>query len=103
MDKFGAILAQGIINGGGCNVSISLESRTGHTNMLAVVGLQLFIQYQYSICLSHCLTLAFTPTCVIALSTPLKTPVIELRNSKQIRKKMYINSLYQELAGQRGW
>ena len=36
---------QGIIDGGGRNSTISLQSRTGHTNMLAVVGMLVFTQY----------------------------------------------------------
>ena len=39
MAKLGAILAQGIIDAGGRNMTVSLQSRTGHTNMLAVVGM----------------------------------------------------------------
>lgn len=81
MAKFGAILAQGIIDGGGRNVSISLESRTGHTNMLAVVGLLLFTQYWYWFPLAHCLALAFTPTCIIALNAQLKMPLLELKSN----------------------
>lgn len=81
MAKFGAILAQGIIDGGGRNVSISLESRTGHTNMLAVVGLLLFTQYWYWFPLAHCLALAFTPTCVIALNAQLKMPLLEINSN----------------------
>lgn len=40
--------------------------------MLAVVGTLVFTQYWYWFPLSHCLALAFTPTCLIALNTQLK-------------------------------
>lgn len=81
MAKFGAILAQGIIDAGGRNVTLSLQSRTGHTNMLAVVGTLVFTQYWYWFPLSHCLALAFTPTCLIALNTQLKMPKLELKSN----------------------
>jgi len=45
MAKFGAILAQGIIDASGRNVTVSLQSRSGHTNMAAVVGLLIFNQF----------------------------------------------------------
>ena len=72
MAKFGAILAQGIIDAGGRNVTISLQSRTGHTNMTAIVGLMIFAQYWYWFPLSLCLSLAFTPTCIVGLNADLK-------------------------------
>jgi 26S proteasome regulatory subunit N2 len=81
MAKFGAILAQGIIDAGGRNVTLSLQSRTGHTNMLAVVGALVFTQYWYWFPLSHCLALAFTPTCMIALNGQLKMPKLDLKSS----------------------
>ncbi|CAG9814225.1 unnamed protein product [Phaedon cochleariae] len=81
MAKFGAILAQGIIDAGGRNVTLSLQSRTGHTNMLAVVGTLVFTQYWYWFPLSHCLALAFTPTCVIALNAQLKMPKLECKSN----------------------
>ncbi|XP_034238410.1 26S proteasome non-ATPase regulatory subunit 1 [Thrips palmi] len=81
MAKFGAILAQGIIDAGGRNVSVSLQSRTGHTNMLAVVGVLVFTQYWYWFPLAHCLALAFSPTCIIALNAQLKMPKLDIRSN----------------------
>ncbi|CAH0557450.1 unnamed protein product [Brassicogethes aeneus] len=81
MAKFGAILAQGIIDAGGRNVTLSLQSRTGHTNMLAVVGTLVFTQYWYWFPLSHCLALAFTPTALIGLNAQLKMPKLELKSN----------------------
>lgn len=79
--KFGAILAQGIIDGGGRNVTLGLQSRTGHTNLQAVVGTLVFTQYWYWFPLAHCLSLAFTPTCIIALNSDLKMPKIEFKSA----------------------
>uniref|UniRef100_A0A0V0G415 26S proteasome non-ATPase regulatory subunit 1 n=1 Tax=Triatoma dimidiata TaxID=72491 RepID=A0A0V0G415_TRIDM len=81
MAKFGAILAQGIIDAGGRNVSLTLESRTGHTNMLAVVGMLVFTQYWYWFPLAPCLALAFSPTCLIALNAQLKMPKLEIKSN----------------------
>ncbi|XP_022903059.1 26S proteasome non-ATPase regulatory subunit 1-like [Onthophagus taurus] len=81
MTKFGAILAQGIIDAGGRNVTLSLQSRTGHTNMLAVVGTHIFTQYWYWFPLTHCLSLAFTPSCVIALNADLKMPKLDFKSN----------------------
>lgn len=81
MAKFGAILAQGIIDAGGRNVTISLQSRTGHTNMSAVVGLMIFTQYWYWFPSSLCLSLAFSPTCIIGLNSDLKMPKVEYRSN----------------------
>ncbi|KAI9563808.1 hypothetical protein GHT06_011274 [Daphnia sinensis] len=81
MAKFGAILAQGIIDAGGRNVTISLQSRTGHTNMSAVVGLMIFTQYWYWFPSSLCLSLAFAPTAIIGLNSDLKMPKVEYRSN----------------------
>ncbi|CAB4065573.1 PSMD1 [Lepeophtheirus salmonis] len=81
MAKFGAILAQGIIDGGGRNVTVSLQSRTGHTNMVAVVGMLVFTQYWYWFPLSHFLGLAFTPSCLIGLNNNLDMPVVTFKSN----------------------
>ncbi|XP_017778264.1 PREDICTED: 26S proteasome non-ATPase regulatory subunit 1-like [Nicrophorus vespilloides] len=81
MSKYGAILAQGIINAGGRNTTMSLQSRTGHINMVAVVGTLIFTQYWYWFPLSHCLSLAFTPTCLIGLNGALNMPKMQFKSN----------------------
>merc|ERR1711915_813878 len=81
--KFGAILAQGIIDAGGRNMTISLQSRTGHTSMTSVVGMFVFTQFWYWFPLAHFLSMAFTPTCLIGLNSEIKMPkTIFLSNAK---------------------
>lgn len=81
MAKFGAIIAQGIIDGGGRNMTINLQSRTGHTNVPGVVGLLVFTQYWYWYPLLHFISLAFIPTCIIGLNSDLKMPVLEYKSA----------------------
>lgn len=49
--------------------------------MLAVVGALVFTQYWYWFPLAHCLALAFTPTCLIALNAQLKMPKLEIKSN----------------------
>ena len=81
MTKYGAILAQGIIDAGGRSVTVSLQSRTGHTSVLAVVGMLVFTQYQYWFPLSHFLSLAFQPTAVIGLNSNLDMSAMKPQSS----------------------
>jgi len=74
LTKLGAILAQGIINSGGRNVTITSKSRAGHIWAQGVVGLFLFTHYWYWYPMALCLPLAFAPTCVIAVNKNLKVP-----------------------------
>ncbi|KAI9302563.1 armadillo-type protein, partial [Cunninghamella echinulata] len=83
MSKFGAVLAQGIIDAGGRNVTISLVSRSGNVNMPAIVGMAVFTQFWYWHPLTHMLSLAFTPTAIIGLNKNLQTPKFEfISNAK---------------------
>ncbi|PWN48456.1 putative RPN2-26S proteasome regulatory subunit [Violaceomyces palustris] len=77
MAKFGAALAQGLIDAGGRNVTISLQSRGGSNNMPAIVGMALFTQFWYWFPLAHFASLAFTPTALIGLNRELRIPQFE--------------------------
>jgi len=81
MSKFGAILSQGIIDAGGRNVTLSLQSRTGHVNMSSVVGMLVFNQFWFWFPLSHFLSLTFTPSAIIGLNADLKMPKFEFRSN----------------------
>ncbi|XP_054156601.1 26S proteasome non-ATPase regulatory subunit 1-like [Oppia nitens] len=81
MAKFGAILAQGIIDAGGRNCTVALQSRTGHTNMPAVVGMLVFTQFWYWYPLTHFISLAFAPTAVIGLNSDLKMPKMSMKSN----------------------
>ncbi|RHY32693.1 hypothetical protein DYB32_002344, partial [Aphanomyces invadans] len=74
MTKMGAILAQGILDAGGRNVVISMQSHTGFTKMSAVVGLALWSQHWFWYPMSHFLELALQPTVLIGLNHDLKLP-----------------------------
>ncbi|KAJ3194238.1 proteasome regulatory particle base subunit [Irineochytrium annulatum] len=74
MAVFGAVLAQGIMDAGGRNVTISLRSPSGLPNMSAVVGMAVFTQFWYWYPLTHFLSLAFTPTAIIGLNSELQIP-----------------------------
>ena len=77
LPKFGAVLAQGILDAGGRNVTINLQSPTGSLNMEAIVGLSLFTSYfWYWYPVAHCLSLAFSPTALIGLNADLKVLLI---------------------------
>jgi 26S proteasome regulatory subunit N2 len=74
MTKFGAIMAAGILDAGGRNVTLSLLSSGGHKKAAAIVGMALFPQFWYWYPLCPMLSLAFTPTAVIGLNKDLNMP-----------------------------
>lgn len=101
MAKFGAILAQGIIDAGGRNVTVGLQSRTGHTNLQAVVGMLVFTNYWYWFPLAHCLSLAFTPTAIIGLNKDLKMPKLSVRSAAKPSMYAYPPPLEEKKAEER--
>lgn len=81
MCKFGAIIASGLLDAGGRNVTLSLRTRTGHKNMQAIVGLAMFLQYWYWYPLIHFISLAFTPTAIIGVNLELKMPKFKFKSN----------------------
>ena len=78
MTKFGCALAIGILDAGGRNCTISLQTPSGNLNMQAIVGMLVFTQYWYWFPFSHFLSLAFTPTALIALDHDLDMPDLKV-------------------------
>lgn len=77
--KFGATLAQGIIDAGGRNVTINLENNNTNTlNVKAIVGLAVFVQSWFWYPFAHFLSLSFAPTAIIGVKEDLKVPNFEL-------------------------
>ncbi|EGP87662.1 unnamed protein product [Zymoseptoria tritici ST99CH_1A5] len=74
MAKFGCALALGIIDAGGRNCTIGLQTQTGNLNMAGIVGMAVFMQYWYWFPLTHFLALSFTPTAIIGVDSNLDIP-----------------------------
>ena len=81
MTKFGSAVSLGIIDAGGRNCTISLQTQTGNLNMAGIVGMAVFTQYWYWFPLTHFLSLSFTPTSVIALDQDLEAPSFKLHSA----------------------
>ncbi|KAF3559813.1 hypothetical protein F2Q69_00011457 [Brassica cretica] len=77
MSKMGAILASGILDAGGRNVTIRLLSKTKHDKVTAVIGLAVFSQFWYWYPPVYFISLAFSPTAFIGLNYDLKVPKFE--------------------------
>ncbi|KAJ5096017.1 hypothetical protein NUU61_005373 [Penicillium alfredii] len=72
MAKFGCAVALGIIDAGGRNCTISLQTQTGNLNMPGIVGAAVFVQYWYWFPFTHFLSLSFAPTSVIGVDQKLE-------------------------------
>ncbi|BEI82651.1 hypothetical protein CcaverHIS002_0305190 [Cutaneotrichosporon cavernicola] len=75
--RFGASLAQGIIDAGGRNMTISLATPAGTPDMKAIVGMVLFCQFWYWYPLAHFLGLTFSPTTIIGVDAQLRIPKVD--------------------------
>jgi len=81
MAKFGAIIALGIIDAGGRNMTIALSSRAGHMNISAIVGIAVFVQYWYWYPFLLFISLALTPTAIIAVNSHLEMPKYKIKSN----------------------
>ena len=72
--KSGAIMASGILDAGGGNVVISMQSRAGFMKIGGAVGMMMFLQHWYWYPLLPFLSLAFTPTMLIGLNKDFNMP-----------------------------
>lgn len=81
MAKFGCAVALGIIDAGGRNCTISLQTQTGNLNMPGIVGAAVFIQYWYWFPLTHFLGLSFTPTALIGVDQKLEAPFFKFHSN----------------------
>lgn len=81
MAKFGCAVALGIIDAGGRNCTISLQTQTGNLNMPGIVGAAVFTQYWYWFPLAHFLSLSFTPTALIGVDQKLEVPVFKFHSN----------------------
>mmetsp|Transcript_132096 Transcript_132096/g.358717 ORF Transcript_132096/g.358717 Transcript_132096/m.358717 type:complete len:511 (-) Transcript_132096:132-1664(-) len=74
MTRFGAILANGIMDAGGRNSCASLFSNSGVLRRGAAIGFCLFTQMWYWFPLIHMFSLTLVPTALIGLTEKLKIP-----------------------------
>jgi len=74
MTRFGAILANGIMDAGGRNSCATFYSKSGMLRRGAAIGFCLFSQMWYWFPLIHMFSLTLTPTALIGLNDKLKIP-----------------------------
>lgn len=74
LTKMGAVLAAGLLDAGGRNMMVMLQSNSGFTKASACVGLALWAQYWYWFPNLHFMSLALAPTMVVGLNGDLMMP-----------------------------
>lgn len=81
MARFGAIIATGILDAGGRNVTMTLISKTGHKLMPSIVGMGVFTHFWFWHPLSLFISLALTPTGAIGVNGELAMPKWSFRSN----------------------
>ena len=77
----GAIMAAGILDAGGRNVTVGLRSRSGHFRRTSCLALAVFTQYWYWYPLTYFLSLALQPSVAIGVNGDLAMPEFEMECS----------------------
>ncbi|KAL0034615.1 hypothetical protein WJX79_010540 [Trebouxia sp. C0005] len=78
MSRMGAIMAAGILDAGGRNVTVGLRSHSGYFRRTSIVALAIFSQYWYWYPLSYFLTLTLQPTALLGLNSDLQMPKLQV-------------------------
>jgi len=82
MSILGAILGNGIIDGGGRNVTISLYNRYSNTkHQSSIIGMAIFWQYWYWYPLLPFITLCFKPTMIMCLNEDLNMAKLKFKSN----------------------
>merc|ERR1711871_214736 len=74
LTKIGAIVAAGIIDAGGRNAAVALQSSGGFLKHSACAGLVLWLQSWYWYPMFHFFSLALTPTMIVGLNSNFEMP-----------------------------
>ena len=102
MCRMGAILAAGILDAGGRNLTVGCRSPSGALRRASVVGLALFIQYWYWYPLSYFLSLVFQPAALIGLNENLDVPKFDIRCACKKSIFAYPSPLVEEVSERSG-
>merc|ERR1712159_590404 len=74
LTKVGAIVAAGIMDAGGRNCAVALQSSSGFLKHSACAGLVLWLQSWYWYPMFHFFSLALTPTMIVGLNSNFEMP-----------------------------
>jgi len=79
MSKFGAIIANGLIDAGGRNVSMNLLSRSGHIRVSSLIGMAMFTQFWFWFPYIHFISLALKPTALVGITEDFRLPKADIK------------------------
>ncbi|KAI0988786.1 hypothetical protein GJ496_005335 [Pomphorhynchus laevis] len=100
MTKYGAILAQGIVDACGRNASITLHSPSTNLNCpQGAAGVLMFLHFWFWFPLTHMLSIAFKPSAVICVTDKLQAPEMEIWTSLSSAHFAYPTSLAEQRRG----